>query len=91
MFKKIIPYVLAIIVFFAAMLLLRPAPSKTVVVAAHDLRAGHTLVDADLVLQAMPASSVASDALTDSKLAIGQTLRSTGARAISCALPTWAS
>ena len=75
MFKKIIPYVLAIIVFFAAMLLLRPAPSKTVVVAAHDLRAGHTLVDSDLTIQAMPASSVASDALTDSKQAVGQTLK----------------
>jgi len=75
MFKKIIPYVLAIIVFFAAMLLLRPAPSKTVVVAAHDLRAGHTLVDGDLSVQPMPASSVASDALTDSKQAVGQTLK----------------
>jgi pilus assembly protein CpaB len=75
MFKKIIPYVLAIIVFFAAMVLLRPAPSKTVVVAAHDLRAGHTLGDSDLVIQAMPASSVASDALTDTKQAVGQTLK----------------
>ena len=75
MFKKIIPYILAIIVFFAAMILLRPAPSKTVVVAAHDLRAGHTLADSDLSLQAMPASSVASDALTDSKQAVGQTLK----------------
>ena len=75
MFKKIIPYVLAIIVFFAAMILLRPAPSKTVVVAAHDLRAGHTLVDSDLVIQAMPASSVAADALTDTKQAVGQTLK----------------
>jgi pilus assembly protein CpaB len=75
MFKKIIPYVLAIIVFFAAMVLLRPAPSKTVVVAAHDLRAGHTLVDSDLTIQAMPASAVASDALTDSKQAVGQTLK----------------
>jgi pilus assembly protein CpaB len=75
MFKKIIPYVLAIIVFFAAMVLLRPAPSKTVVVAAHDLRAGHTLVDSDLTLQPMPASSVASDALKDTKQAVGQTLK----------------
>jgi pilus assembly protein CpaB len=75
MFKKIIPYVLAIIVFFAAMILLRPAPSKTVVVAAHDLRAGHTLVESDLTVQPMPASSVASDALTDTKQAVGQTLK----------------
>jgi pilus assembly protein CpaB len=75
MFKKVIPYVLAIIVFFAALVLLRPAPSKTVVMAAHDLRAGHTLAESDLSLQAMPASAVTSDALTDTKLAIGQTLR----------------
>jgi len=75
MFKKVIPYVLAVIVFIAALVLLRPAPSKTVVVAAYDLRAGHTLVEGDLSLQAMPASSVASDALTDTKLAVGQSLR----------------
>jgi len=75
MFKKVIPYVLAVIVFIAALVLLRPAPSKTVVVAAYDLRAGHTLVEGDLSLQAMPASAVASDALTDASLAVGQTLR----------------
>ena len=43
--------------------------------AAHDLRAGHTLVDSDLVLQAMPANAVASDALTDIQQAVGQTLK----------------
>jgi pilus assembly protein CpaB len=75
MFKKVLPYVLAILVFFAALLLLRPAPSKTVVVAARDLAAGHTLVAGDLSLQAMPESAVASDALTDIHQAIGQTLR----------------
>src|SRR5271157_766532 len=75
MFKKVIPYVLAVIVFIAALVLLRPAPSKMVVVAAHDLRAGHTMVEGDLSLQAMPANAVASDALTDTQRAIGQSLR----------------
>jgi len=46
MFKKIIRC-LAIIVFFAAMILLRPAPSKTVVVAAAMTCARSTLVDSD--------------------------------------------
>ena len=75
MFKKVIPYVLAILVFFVALILLHPAPSKMVVVAAHDLPAGHTLVASDLSLVAMPASSVASDAMTDTKLAVGQALK----------------
>jgi pilus assembly protein CpaB len=75
MFKKVIPYVLAIFVFIIALILLWPAPSKMVVLAAHDLSAGHTLVAGDLYLQPMPASAVASDALTDTKLAVGQTLK----------------
>jgi pilus assembly protein CpaB len=75
MLKKVIPYVLAVIVFFAALVMLHPAASKTVVVAAHDLSAGHTLLATDLSLMAMPANSIASDALTDTKLAIGQTLK----------------
>ena len=75
MLKKVIPYVLAVIVFFAALVMLHPPASKTVVVAAHDLFAGHILAAGDLSLVAMPASSIASDALTDTKLAIGQTLK----------------
>jgi pilus assembly protein CpaB len=75
MFKKVFPYVLAAIVFIAALVLLRPAPSRTVVVAAYDLRAGHTLAESDLILQAMPANAVAIDALTDISQAVGQTLR----------------
>ena len=75
MLKKVIPYILAILVFIAALALLRPAPSRTVVVAAQDLRAGHTLVESDLTLLAMPANAVASDALTETSQAVGQTLR----------------
>ncbi|MGB8211982.1 MAG: Flp pilus assembly protein CpaB [Anaerolineales bacterium] len=73
--KKVLPIVLAVVVFLAAIVLLRPASSKTVVVAAHDLRAGHTLADSDLVTQAMPANAIAADAITDIKQALGQTLR----------------
>src|SRR5512141_2588293 len=75
MLKKVLPYVLSAIVFFLSLALMRPAPSRTVVVAAHDLPAGHVLVEADLKLQAMPQTSIAEDALTDVQAAIGQSLR----------------
>ena len=75
MLKKVLPYVLAAIVFFLALALLRPAPSKTVVVAAHDLSAGHILSESDLALQAMPMNAVSNDALPDIKSAVGQSLR----------------
>jgi len=39
--KKAFPLVIAAIVFVIALVLLRPAPSRTVVTAAYDLRAGH--------------------------------------------------
>ncbi len=75
MFKKVLPYILAAVVFFAALIMLRPAPSKTVVVAAQDLHAGHVLVESDLSLQAMPANAVASDAITDIQQAVGQSIK----------------
>ncbi len=75
MLKKVLPYVLAAIVFFLSLALMRPAPSKTVVVAAHDLSAGHVLTEADLKLQAMPQPSIANDSLTDIKAAVGQSLK----------------
>jgi len=75
MLRKALPYVLAAIVFFVALALIRPAPSKTVVVAAQDLKAGHVLAESDLALRSMPASAVASDALTSIQPAVGQALR----------------
>ena len=48
--KKVFPLVIAAIVFVIALVLLRPAPSRMVVVAAFDLRAGHVLQEADLEL-----------------------------------------
>ncbi len=75
MLENFLPYVLATIVFFLALVLLSPAPSKTVAVAAHDLNAGHILVRSDLTLQAMPKIAVADDALTNIKAAHGQRSR----------------
>ncbi len=75
MIKKVLPYVFAVIVFVLALVLLRPAPSKRVVVAAADLRAGHVLAVSDLVLRAFPADAVPADAVSDTTLLVGQSLR----------------
>jgi pilus assembly protein CpaB len=75
MIKKVLPIILALVVFAAAFILLQPAPSKTVVVAAYDLNAGHILTEADLQLKAMPADAIAADAITKIADAVGQSLR----------------
>src|ERR1700690_1017657 len=73
--KKIFPILLAAVVFVIALVLLRPAPSRVVVVAASDLRAGHVLTDSDLTTLSVPDSALASDVITDKTLVIGQPLR----------------
>lgn len=73
--RRILPLLLAVLVFLAAMVLLQPPPSREVVVAAADLPAGHTLVEADLTLADVPGSLLPEDALTDPAAAVGQTLR----------------
>ncbi|MBI1793385.1 MAG: Flp pilus assembly protein CpaB [Chloroflexi bacterium] len=73
--KKIFPIILAAIVFVAALILLRPAPSRVVVVAASDLRAGYVLQDKDLALMSVPASALASDVIVNKAMLIGQPLR----------------
>ena len=73
--KKLFPIILAVIIFVAVLVLMRPAPSQAVVVAAYDLRAGHVLTDADLALKPIPEDVLAPDALADTSIAIGQTLR----------------
>jgi pilus assembly protein CpaB len=75
MFKKIIPVILAILVFVVAFVLLQPAPSTSVVVAAHDLRAGHVLTESDVELRALPADTISPDAATDIAGVVGQSLR----------------
>jgi pilus assembly protein CpaB len=73
--KKIFPLLIAVLVAGLAMVLLSPPPSKTVVTAAYDLRAGHVLVDTDLTLRSVQQDSLSPDAITDKSLVIGQPLR----------------
>ena len=73
--KKVFPLVIAAIVFVIALVLLRPAPSRTVVAAAYDLRAGHVLQEADLTLMSVPDDVLAVDVITDKAMLIGQPLR----------------
>ena len=73
--KKTFPLVIAAIVFVIALVLLRPAPSRMVVVAAFDLRAGHVLQETDIELMSVPDDVLAVDVLTDKAMLIGQPLR----------------
>lgn len=74
--KKVLPYVLAAVVFLFALALLRPAPQVQVVTAAADLPAGHTLTEGDLVLRSLPAEALPKEGvITDLAQAVGQTLR----------------
>jgi pilus assembly protein CpaB len=73
--KKAFPLVIAAIVFVIALVLLRPAPARMVVVAAYDLRAGHVLQEADLELMSVPDDVLAVDVVTDKAMLIGQPLR----------------
>ncbi len=73
--KKVFPLVIAAIVFIAALVLLRPAPSRAVVTAAYDLRAGHVLQEEDLVLMSVPDDVLAVDVITDKAMLVGQPLR----------------
>lgn len=73
--KRIFPIILAAIVFIVALIMLRPAPSRVVVVAAHDLRAGHVLTSDDLNMMSVPDSVLAPDVITDQSMLVGQPLR----------------
>jgi pilus assembly protein CpaB len=73
--KKILPIILAGIVFIATWAMLRPAPASVVVVAAYDLRAGHVLQDADLALRSVSKDALPSDVITEKTMLIGQPLR----------------
>lgn len=75
MFKKAFPIILATVVFLIAFVILRPAPSRLVAVAAHDLKAGHVIAEQDIELKAVPAEILATDAVTEEALIVGQPLR----------------
>ncbi len=73
--KKIFPLILAAVLFFVAYAILLPEPSKQAVVAIHDLKAGHVILEGDIEVRAVSAESLPMDAISDSNLAIGQALR----------------
>jgi Flp pilus assembly protein CpaB len=69
--------VAALLVLLAAVLALRPEPGTvTVLVAAHDLVPGGTLVEADLVQRELPATVVPAGAMTDLAALTGRVLAS---------------
>ena len=76
MIKKYLPYLLAVLVFFAALSLLRPPQQQPVVTAALDLPAGHILTEGDLALKSVPADLLPPEGvITDPAQAVGQALR----------------
>lgn len=75
MFKKLFPIIVAVLIFFVAFAITRPAPSRMVAVAARDLKAGHVILEQDIELQSVPAEILAQDAVADAALVVGQPLR----------------
>lgn len=73
--KKIFPIILAAALFFVAYLVLLPEPSKQVVIATRDLKAGHVILAEDVEIRAVPAETLALDTVPDASLVVGQTLR----------------
>lgn len=74
--KRLPQILIAIVVFVAALFLLQPAPSTTVVVAARDLKAGHVLSPDDVQVKPMPQDILPGDVITEAAVVIGQTLNS---------------
>ena len=76
MIKKVLPYILAGLVFFVALALIRPPAQQPVAVAAADLPAGHMLTEGDLELKSLPVDLLPPEgAITDPAQAVGQALQ----------------
>jgi len=73
--KKILPLILAIVVFGVALALNRPETQVSVVVAAADLPEGRVLSEADLTTKEMPKSLAPEGYVSDVTALIGQRLR----------------
>ena len=76
MIKKVLPYILAGLVFFVTLALIRPPAQQPVAVAAADLPAGHVLTDGDLELKSLPVDLLPPEgAITDPAQVVGQALQ----------------
>lgn len=73
--KKLFPLILAGLLFFVAYIVLLPEPSRRVVVATRDLKAGHTILQGDVEVRAVSADVLPPDAIPNADLVIGQPLR----------------
>jgi Flp pilus assembly protein CpaB len=73
--RKWIPIATAAAVFLFSLALLRPEPTRKVVVAAADLPAGWTIRPEDVALQEVPQRMVPADALANPDAAVGKTVR----------------
>ena len=73
--KKLLPILVAGIVFVAALAFMRPEPTVPVPVAAADLPEGHIIVAADLQTRQMPNSAVPPATIIDSAALVGETIR----------------
>jgi pilus assembly protein CpaB len=73
--KKLFPLTLAGLLFLVAYIILLPPPSKRVVVATRDLKAGHTIQKEDVEVRAVSADMLPLDAVPNAELVIGQPLR----------------
>lgn len=73
--KRWLPVTAAVVVFLLSLSMLRPEPTKKVVVAAADLPAGWTIRPEDVTLREVPQRMAPADALTDPDQAVGQTVQ----------------
>lgn len=73
--KKLFPILIAAVVFLVAFVILRPAPSRMVAVAARDIKAGHVIAEEDIELKPVPAELLPKDVITDEAIVLGQPLR----------------
>jgi len=73
--KRFLPVAAAGIVFLLSLAMLRPEPTRKVVVAAADLPAGWTIRPEDVALQEVPQRMVPADALANPDAAVGKTVR----------------
>jgi pilus assembly protein CpaB len=73
--KKLFPILIAAVMFLVAFVVLRPAPSRMVAVAARDIKAGHVIAEEDIELKPVPAELLPADVITDEAIVLGQPLR----------------
>ena len=74
MLRKFLPFVLAGLTALFVVAALMPKPQATVVVAAYNLPAGHTLIADDLTERALPQDAIPTNAITNTVSLIGKTL-----------------